>query len=189
MFIEKISEDAKQAYIQKIVDRYNGNPNSNTLSLVKGTEWTAQFNKQRGYDEKIADLKDRNVHFGIYQNFTQDVWGRHSHEFAVITAFGDASVKTFKTAVGNDAYLSSNVANTLDFINQHQEQILAENPLATDQNYIKEFMLPNLAAIDEAQGTHLVADYKTALAEKFEKKKRLVIQNLEKRKADLGLEQ
>ena len=195
MFIEKIPEESKKAYIQKIVDRYNANSlggpkdenHNDYLSLVKATEWSGDIIKQRGLDQKIEALKERNVYFAIYQNFVKNGWSASSREFAVIAAFGDASVKTFKTCVGNQNYLANNLENTFEFLHKHREQVFAENPLATDDTYIKEFMLPNLQALDEKQGTHLVADYKAALTEKFQKKQHFIIQKLQERQADLGL--
>ena len=194
MFIEKIPAESKKAYIQKLVDRYNtdarGLPKNDhsVLSLVKGTEWSGDILKQRGLDQRIAELEQRNVYFRIYQNYDRDGWKCTSHEYAVIAAFGDASVKTYKTSVGSQCYLANNIENTLEFLYKNREHVFAENPLATNDTYIKEFMLPNLQAIDEQQGTHLVEDYKNALAEKFVKKQQFIMENLQKRQMNLGLE-
>lgn len=191
MFIEKISEANKKAYIQKLVDRYNLNKDAKDadfLRMFQGNPWSSDILKQRGYDRKLQELNARNVYFGIYQNFDSHGWNRTSHEYAVIAAFGDASVKTYKVSVGMQDYLATNYENTFEFLRKYEQQIFAENPLAIDNTYIKEFMLPNLKEIDATQGTHLVADYQAAVDERFKKKERLLIKSLKKQRADVDAE-
>ena len=202
MFIEKISDEAKLAYIQKLVDKENttsygalrSETDDNFLRLAKVDEYYLALLKKSGVDldKMMAELKQRNIFFKIYQNFSEDMLHRYSHQYAFIAAFGDTTVKTFKANVGMRAYIHDSISNTLEFLDQHQQEILAENSLAINNSYIKEFMLPNLQALDEQQNTHLVADYKAALARKFAKKKHLAIQNVKKhlqeQQEDLGLE-
>ena len=186
MFIEKIPNAVKQAYIQKIVDGYNAA--GADLQVMHGTQWSGEILHQAGYDQKVAELNQRNVFFGIYQTMVKEGWNCRSQEFAVVAALSDTAVKTFKINVGTQNYLAANYANTLEFIHKHRDQIFTTNPLATNHTYIKEFMLPNLAAIDQAENTHLVADYKVALSQNFKKKQRLIAENFRRQKADLGLE-
>ena len=190
MFIEKISDANKKAYIQKIIDQENVDVNEQDnlfLRPVTVNEWERKTMSKPAYQRKIADLKKRNIYFEIYENFAEDVFTRYQHQYAYIVAFDDTAVKTFKAEVNNRNYSRGkfHLTNTFDFIDQHQAQIERKNPLATDAAYVKEFMLPNLQKIDAEQGTHLVADYKAAIANQFAKKRHLVLEKLQKQQDDL----
>ena len=203
MFIERIPEASKKAYLQKIVDQYNnkylGWSEDEMLFLLPTNQ--AQFKKiqELGYDQKIADLNRRNIYFDIYQNSVDDAWHNYSNEFAFIAAFSDTAVKTTKAHVGYRDFVAKlenrealplrlNLANTFQFIDENQQQLTFDEIPEIDNNYIKEFMLPNLRTLDKEQGTHLVEAYKIALGNKFAKKRHLIIQNLQKQQDDLGLE-
>ena len=190
MFIEKISDEAKMAYIQKLVDKENVDVVAESLFRpVKCKDWEAAEIKKRGYDKKIADLQKRNVYFDFYERSIQYPDGLHTYQYAFAATFGDTSVKTFKGAVDeviNPLY--ENIDIVFRHINNHERKFKITDPLEVNNAYVKEFMLPNLQALDEKQNTHLVADYKEALNNQFAKKKHLAIQNIQKQQDDLGLE-
>ena len=190
MFIEKISDEAKLAYIQKIVDKKNVNVVAESLLRhVEPNGREAAEIKQLGYAQQIADLKKRNVYFEIYEKAFQRLNGRDIYQHVFAATFGDTAVKTFKGVVNEGRNpLSENIAIVLDYIDNHAGKFKIADPLEIDNAYVKEFMLPNLQAIDKAQNTHLVADYKEAINNQFAKKKHLAIQNIQKQQDDLGLE-
>ena len=197
MFIEKISIKSKIAYFKKVIDQLNANQNSNDNEFLRPVEYSdraLEIMTEVGAPEKIADLMKKNIFFSVYENYSQHHSGSlYTNQFAMIVAFDDTTVKTIKAPTGrrlagksycdvlsNDDYQLMDVTRAFDFIDKHQAELTKHNPLATNVTYINEFMVPNLRAIDQAQGTHLVADYQAALANKFEKKKHLVLQNLQK---------
>ena len=204
MFIEKISEFDKQDYIQKLVDRrYNLNKDPKDADFLhpigQWNMWPGDALKQETYFYKLLKLNRRNVHFGIYQTFDKNPENRTanptSHEYAIIAAFGDTAVKTYKVNVGQYSILDTCVEKTFDFLRQHEQEIFAERPLVIDNKYIKEFMLPNLKEVESTWApysfSHLVADYQEAINNQFAKKKHLAIQNIQsiqKQQEDLGLE-
>ena len=141
MFIECVSDEAQRAYIQKLVDdRYNLNKDPKDADflhpIVPWNEWPGDSSKQETYFYKLLKLNRRNVHFGIYQTFDKNPENRTanptSHEYAIIAAFGDMSVKTYKVNVGQHSHKDTCVEKTFDFIHQHEQQIFAERPLAID---------------------------------------------------------
>lgn len=206
MFIEHIPEFDTQEYIQKLVDsRYNLNKNPKDADFLHPVSpwnmWPHDSSKQKTYFYELLKLNRRNVHFKLYQSYDSHPENRTanptSHEYAIIAAFGDTAVKTYKVNVGQYSILDTCVERTFDFIHQHEQEIFAERPLEIDDNYIKQFMLPNLQEHDSAFRTHLVADYQEAINNqraKLAKKKHLAIQgikniqNIEKQQEDLGLE-
>lgn len=201
MFIEKIPIENKMAYLQKIVDQFNTNYSIRDNEYLRPLDYSdhaIEIMKQNGAQEKIADLIKRNIFCGVYENYMQHGLSLYAYQYAMIVAFGDTSVKTTKAPLGrrpvgksyygvlsDDDYVLMDMTKAFDYLDKHQAELEHQNPLVTNAAYIKEFMLPNLRTIDEEQCTHLVADYKVAVANKFEKKKHLILQNLQKQQDDL----
>ena len=201
MFIEKIPLESKVAYLEKVVNQFNANYSASDNEYLRPLDYSdhaLEIMKQNGALEKTADLIKRNIFCTVYENFMQHGLSLYAYQFAMVVAFGDTSVKTIKAPLGrrptgkspfgvlsDDDYVLMDMAKAFDFIDKHQAELEYQNPLATNAAYVNEFMVPNLRAIDEKQGTHLVADYKVVLANKFAKKKHLVLQNLQKQQDDL----
>ena len=196
MFIEKIPVESKVAYLEKVVEQFNANYSASDNEYLRPLDYSnhaIEIMKQNGALEKTADLVKKNIFCGVYENFMQHGLSLYTYQFAIIVAFGDTSVKTIKAPLGrrpagkspfgvlsDDDYVHMDMTKAFDYLDKHQAELEHQSPLATNAAYVNEFMVPNLRAIDKKQGTHLVADYKVALANKFEKKKHLVLQNLQK---------
>lgn len=201
MFIEKISVKNKSAYFQKLVEQFNTNKSRNDnkyLRPVNYSDSTIKIMKENGVLEKTAELFEKNIFCGIYENFSQQGLSLYADQFAMIVTFGDTTVKKIKVpidrrptkrspfgVVSDDDYMLMDITRTFAYIDKNLAKLEHQNPLATNADYVNEFMIPNLCAIDKEQGTHLVADYKTELVNKFAKKRQFVLRNLQKQQDDL----
>lgn len=201
MFIEKIPVESKVAYLQKVVEQFNANYSVRDNEYLRPLDYSdhaIEIMKQNGAQEKIADLIKRNIFCGVYENYMQHGLTLYAYQYAMIVAFGDTSAKTIKAPLGrrtvgksyygvlsDDDYVLMDMTKAFAYLDKHQAELESQNPLATNAVYVNQFMVPNLRAIDEKQGTHLAADYKVALANKFAGKKHLVLQNLQKHQDSL----
>ena len=212
MFIEKIPKEAKKRYIQEYVDNLNRKRFGHTekefdeaekLSTKMGLggvyipdelyrkmpveKSTIKDMKANGILKKIDELTKKNIFVKLYYSLGEDIDHCYSYQHAVIAVFGDTSVKVFKVDVGCRSYYDWSMRSALGFIEKNKEKMSITNNLATDQDYIKNFMLPELSKIDEQKGTNLTEKYKNVISQIIEQKRELVNNKFDATRTDLGL--
>ena len=205
MFIEKIPVESKVAYLKKVVDdKFNINKDSNDQAYLRPaqvSDHVMDILNQNRVPEIINELVKKNIFFGLYENYSELMWGsKYKNQFAVVAAFGDTTIKVGKARLGDRCmgrlpvgYLSEdedtllNIISAFEIVYKYQAE-LNNHASVVNANYVNEFMLPNLRALDKKQGTHLVADYKAALNNLlFAKKKHLALPNIFTKKKHLAI--
>ena len=204
MFIEKIPFESKIAYLKKVVDdKFNVNKDSNDQAYLRPaqvSDHVMDIMNQNGAPEIIDELVKKNIFLGLYENYSELIWGsKYKNQFAVVAAFGDATIKIGKARLGDRrtdrlpvGYLSEdedtllNLISAFEIVDKYQAE-LNHHASVINANYVNDFMLPNLRALDKKQGTHLVADYKAALNSLFAKKKHLALPNFFTKKKHLAI--
>ena len=177
MFIEKISDEAKQAYIRKIVDQNNASvKNGEGLLCPVELPWGTAEMKKLGHDHRIAYLGERNIFFGIYETHAPRLAEQDTARYAFVTKFADTQAKTSIYSLNPAVSLYENITDIWQMLNRYELNSDSTNSLEVDNAYVKEFVLPNLRAIDEKRETHFAEDYKVALANKLARKQHLATQ-------------
>ena len=204
MFIEKISNNNKFAYLKTLVDRTNSEQghgyNDQLLRTVVYDPQNFIQLKPFGMVNRVKDLNKRNIYLGIYENYFRAGLDTYYDQNALIVAFGDTDMQKFKLKLApkqlhkpgaespllGDKYLCLKLELIFHFIEQNQARLNHKKVSESNARYMHEFILPNLQSIDRVHGTQLYADCTLMMADQIKKKSRLVISDLQKQ-IDSGL--
>jgi len=160
MFIEKISKEKKEKYIQNYIDEINlENYPFTPLSKMhledeaykkfEPSERDKQDAKEWGYDKLFEKLEKENIYIRFYETSGADMLHRYYYQHAFIFIFGDTDLKILKEYVGCRDFYYQCCATIKEYVKKNSDKLKIDDKLNVNKDYVTTFMAENVENIEE----------------------------------------